>query len=52
MTRAEQGLTAVELETALTAARAAVNSLQRAFGRNRYFLRTLSGRPASIRRDG
>ena len=40
MTRAEQGLVAVELSAAHAAARAAVKSLQRAFGRNRYFLRT------------
>jgi hypothetical protein len=44
MTRTEQGLTAVDLQAALSAARAAVDSLQRAFGRNRYFLRTLSAR--------
>jgi hypothetical protein len=44
MTRAEQGLAAIDLKAALAAARDAVNSLQRAFGRNRYFLRTLSAR--------
>lgn len=44
MTRAEQALTAVNMGAALTAARSAVNALQRAFGRSRYFLRTLATR--------
>ena len=41
MTRAEQGLVAVDTGAALPPARAAVQSLQRAFGRARYLLRTL-----------
>jgi hypothetical protein len=41
MSRAEQGLAAVNTGAALPPARAAVEALQRAFGRNRYFLRTL-----------
>jgi hypothetical protein len=41
MGRAEQGLAAVNTGAALPAARAAVEALQRAFGRNRYFLRTV-----------
>ena len=41
MSRAEQGLAAVSTGAALPPARAAVAALQRAFGRNRYFLRTL-----------
>jgi hypothetical protein len=41
MSRAEQGLAAVSTGAALPPARAAVEALQRAFGRNRYFLRTL-----------
>jgi hypothetical protein len=41
MSRAEQTLIAVDLGAALPPARAAVEALQRAFGRNRYFLRTL-----------
>jgi hypothetical protein len=44
MTRAEQGLAAVDTAAALAAARSAVSSLQRAFGRSRYFLRTLPAR--------
>ena len=44
MTRAEQGLAALNTGAALAAARSAVNALQRAFGRSRYFLRTLSTR--------
>ncbi len=40
MTRAEQGLMAPDTAAALTAARQAVDALQRAFGRNRYILRT------------
>ena len=48
MTRAEQGLTAVETGDALSAARSAVDALQRAFGRSRYFLRVL---PATGRVD-
>jgi hypothetical protein len=41
MTRAEQGMATVSTGAALPPARAAVEALQRAFGRNRYFLRTL-----------
>jgi hypothetical protein len=41
MGRTEQGLAMVDTAAALQAARAAVEALQRAFGRNRYFLRTL-----------
>jgi hypothetical protein len=41
MTRAEQGLVAVDTATALAQAKLAVDALQRAFGRNRYILRTL-----------
>ena len=41
MGRAEQGLAAVDTGAALPPARAAVEALQRAFGRNRYFLRTV-----------
>jgi hypothetical protein len=41
MTRAEQALAAIEVAAALPPARAAVEALQRAFGRNRYFLRTI-----------
>ena len=41
MSRAEQALSAVDTAAALPPARAAVEALQRAFGRNRYFLRTL-----------
>lgn len=44
MTRAEQGLTAVDTAAALPPARAAVQSLQRAFGRSRYLLRSLAVR--------
>lgn len=44
MTRAEQGLTAVDTEAALPPARAAVEALQRAFGRSRYLLRSLAVR--------
>jgi hypothetical protein len=44
MSRAEQGLAAVSTAAALPPAKAAVEALQRAFGRNRYFLRTLSVR--------
>ena len=40
MTRAEQGLVAINTATALPPARQAVEALQRAFGRNRYILRT------------
>ncbi len=40
MTRAEQGLMATSTATALPPARSAVEALQRAFGRNRYILRT------------
>jgi hypothetical protein len=41
MSRAEQALIAVDTATALAAARAAVEALQRAFGRSRYILRTI-----------
>ena len=41
MTRAEQAMGAVSTAEALPPARAAVEALQRAFGRNRYFLRTV-----------
>ena len=41
MTRAEQAMGAVNTVEALPPARAAVEALQRAFGRNRYFLRTV-----------
>lgn len=44
MTRAEQGMTAVETTVALASAREAVTALQRAFGRNRYLLRSLAVR--------
>lgn len=44
MTRAERGMTAVDLAAALPPARAAVESLQRAFGRSRYLLRALATR--------
>lgn len=40
MTRAEQGLVALSTVTALPPAKSAVEALQRAFGRNRYILRT------------
>jgi len=41
MGRAEQGMARVNVDAALPPAQAAVDALQRAFGRNRYFLRTL-----------
>ena len=41
MTQAEQALVAVDTTGALRLARLAVDALQRAFGRNRYILRTL-----------
>ena len=41
MTYAEQALSAIDTAVALREARAAVEALQRAFGRNRYLLRTL-----------
>jgi hypothetical protein len=41
MTRAEQGMAIASTGAALPPARAAVAALQRAFGKNRYFLRTL-----------
>ena len=44
MGRVEQALAAVSTAAALPPARAAVQALQRAFGRNRYFLRTLPSR--------
>ena len=43
MTRAEQGLVAVDTGAALPPARAAVAALQRAFGKSRYLLRALPG---------
>ena len=52
MTSAEQGLSARDTAAALHAATQAVEALQRAFGRNRYILRTLAARTNSIRRDG
>lgn len=44
MTRTAEGLTAVSLSDALPPARAAVEALQRAFGRSRYLLRALAVR--------
>ena len=44
MTRAGEGLTAVQLDAALPPARAAVEALQRAFGKSRYLLRSLAVR--------
>jgi hypothetical protein len=44
MGQAEQALAAVDTGTALPPAKSAVDALQRAFGRNRYFLRTLAVR--------
>ena len=44
MTTAEQGLIAVNTADALAAAKRAVESLQRAFGRSRYFLRAVPSR--------
>lgn len=44
MSRVEQGLAAVDTSAALPQAKAAVEALQRAFGRNRYILRTLAVR--------
>ncbi len=41
MSRAEQAMIAIETGNALPPARAAVEALQRAFGRNRYLLRTI-----------
>jgi hypothetical protein len=41
MSRAEQAMIAVDTGSALPPAQAAVEALQRAFGRNRYLLRTL-----------
>jgi hypothetical protein len=41
MSRVEQALAAVNTASALAAARAAVDALQRAFGRSRYILRTI-----------
>ena len=46
MSRAEQLLTAGDPAAALTAERAAVSSLQRAFARDRYLLRALASRTA------
>jgi hypothetical protein len=42
MTRVEQQLAALDVDAALPPARAAVESLQRAFGRSRYLLRSLA----------
>jgi hypothetical protein len=44
MTRAEQALASMETKAALREARSAVESLQRAFGQNRYILRTFAAR--------
>lgn len=44
MTRVEHGLTALNVAGALPPARAAVESLQRAFGKSRYLLRSLAVR--------
>jgi hypothetical protein len=44
MSLSEQGLTAVDTGRALPPAKAAVEALQRAFGRNRYILRSLAAR--------
>ena len=44
MTRAEQGLVAINAPLALPPARDAVEALQRAFGRSRYLLRSLASR--------
>jgi hypothetical protein len=44
MTRVEQRITALEIGAALPPARAAVEALQRAFGRSRYLLRSLAVR--------
>jgi hypothetical protein len=44
MSRAEQALVAIDTGAALPPAKAAVEALQRAFGRNRYFMRTLPTR--------
>ena len=44
MGQAEQALVAVDTGAALPPAKSAVDALQRAFGRNRYFLRTLAVR--------
>jgi hypothetical protein len=44
MSQAERGLSAADTGRALPPARAAVEALQRAFGHNRYILRTLSTR--------
>ena len=44
MGQAEQALVAVDTGAALPPAKSAVDALQRAFGRNRYFLRTLATR--------
>jgi hypothetical protein len=44
MGQAEQALVAVDTGAALPPARSAVDALQRAFGHNRYFLRTLAVR--------
>ena len=44
MGQAEQALVAVDTGAALPPAKSAVDALQRAFGHNRYFLRTLAVR--------
>src|SRR5262249_46074808 len=44
MGQADQSLVAVDTAAALPAAKSAADALQRAFGRNRYFLRTLATR--------
>src|SRR5262249_23937390 len=44
MGQAEQSLVAVDTAAALPPAKSAVDALQRAFGHNRYFLRTLATR--------
>jgi hypothetical protein len=44
MGQADQALVAVDTGAALPPAKSAVDALQRAFGRNRYFLRTLATR--------
>ena len=44
MTRVGEGLAALDVAAALPPARAAVESLQRAFGRSRYLLRSLASR--------
>ena len=50
MGQAEQALVAVDIGGALPPAKSAVDALQRAFGHNRYFLRTLAVRSRLISR--